>query len=179
MSFPLRVIRKVYSRPSCTMMSSPRLPMSSRVVVRAGDKAEVGRPAGSAPGGEGRVVAGESGKQTLLILSSRMDYKPECERFAILLTAPRCCPTMALWRKLTVYVCLCHGITERQVRECIEEGAQTLYDLQGQLGVATNCGSCAGHACEMLQEHRAGRALADPALHCPGTLMAAGTAAAV
>ena len=64
MSFPLRVIRKVYSRPSCTMMSSPRLPMSSRVVVRSGDKAEAGRPPGRASGGEGGIVAGESGKRT-------------------------------------------------------------------------------------------------------------------
>ena len=51
-----------------------------------------------------------------------------------------------------MYICLCHGITDRQIRSCIESGARTLCDLSGELGVATQCGSCAGAACEMLDE---------------------------
>lgn len=52
-----------------------------------------------------------------------------------------------------MYICLCHGITDKQIRTCVvEAGARTLCDLSGQLGVATQCGSCADSACEVLLE---------------------------
>ncbi|MGZ5093704.1 MAG: (2Fe-2S)-binding protein [Burkholderiales bacterium] len=51
-----------------------------------------------------------------------------------------------------MYICLCHGITESQIRGCIERGARSLCDLQGELGVATQCGSCAEQASQMLDE---------------------------
>ena len=66
---------------------------------------------------------------------------------------------MTVEEELPVYVCLCHGITENQVRACIEDGARSLCDLQGQLGVATNCGCCATQACDMLAAHCAARAV--------------------
>lgn len=51
-----------------------------------------------------------------------------------------------------MYVCVCHGITEKQIRNCVQAGARTLCDLRGQLGVATQCGSCESQACEVLDE---------------------------
>lgn len=51
-----------------------------------------------------------------------------------------------------MYICLCHGITENQIRSCVQAGARTLCDLRGQLGVATQCGSCESQACELLDE---------------------------
>jgi len=52
-----------------------------------------------------------------------------------------------------LYICLCHGITDKQIRACVvESGARTLCDLSGQLGVATQCGSCAESACDVLVE---------------------------
>jgi bacterioferritin-associated ferredoxin len=51
-----------------------------------------------------------------------------------------------------MYVCLCHGITEDQIRNCVLEGARTLCDLRGQLGVATQCGACESQACQVLHE---------------------------
>jgi bacterioferritin-associated ferredoxin len=52
-----------------------------------------------------------------------------------------------------LYICLCHGITDKQIRTCVvETGARTLCDLSGQLGVATQCGGCADSACEVLVE---------------------------
>lgn len=51
-----------------------------------------------------------------------------------------------------MYICLCHGITDKQIRQCVEAGARTLCDLSGQLGVATQCGGCADSACEVLVE---------------------------
>jgi len=49
-----------------------------------------------------------------------------------------------------MYVCICHAVTERQVRTCVDAGATTLSDLQFELGVATRCGSCAATAAEYL-----------------------------
>jgi bacterioferritin-associated ferredoxin len=51
-----------------------------------------------------------------------------------------------------VYICLCHGITDSQIRNCVRAGARTLGDLSGTLGVATQCGSCATSACEVLDQ---------------------------
>ena len=52
-----------------------------------------------------------------------------------------------------MYICLCHGITEKQIRACVRSGeARTLCELRGQLGVATQCGCCEGQASELLDE---------------------------
>jgi bacterioferritin-associated ferredoxin len=51
-----------------------------------------------------------------------------------------------------VYICLCHGITDTQIRSCVAEGARTLCDLSSELGVATQCGNCASSACEVMRE---------------------------
>jgi bacterioferritin-associated ferredoxin len=52
-----------------------------------------------------------------------------------------------------VYICICHGITDHQIRSCVDEGgARTLCDLRGQLGVATQCGSCESSAMQILDE---------------------------
>jgi bacterioferritin-associated ferredoxin len=56
------------------------------------------------------------------------------------------------WRRY-VYICICHGITDHQIRSCVKDGAaRTLCDLRGQLGVATQCGSCESSALQILQE---------------------------
>ena len=51
-----------------------------------------------------------------------------------------------------MYICICHGITDHQIRSCVKDGARTLCDLQGQLGVATQCGSCQTSALNILDE---------------------------
>ena len=51
-----------------------------------------------------------------------------------------------------LYICLCHGITDSQIRSCVEGGARSICDLRGQLGVATQCGSCESHAVELLDQ---------------------------
>ena len=42
-----------------------------------------------------------------------------------------------------MYVCLCNAITDRQIQDTVAAGANSLTDLQAQLGVATSCGCCA------------------------------------
>lgn len=42
-----------------------------------------------------------------------------------------------------MYICLCAGVTEKQIQEAIQKGeAKTMGDLQNQLNVAMNCGEC-------------------------------------
>jgi bacterioferritin-associated ferredoxin len=51
-----------------------------------------------------------------------------------------------------MYVCVCHAITEADVENCIAEGAKTLADLRGCLGIAGTCGHCATLAEQMLEQ---------------------------
>lgn len=54
-----------------------------------------------------------------------------------------------------MYVCLCNGVTDHQIRKSIHEGASSLHDLQNTLGVATQCGQCACLTQELLDQNRA------------------------
>ena len=53
-----------------------------------------------------------------------------------------------------MFVCICNGITERQVRTAIEQGAASVHDLRACLGVATSCGCCAKFAADLISETR-------------------------
>jgi len=49
-----------------------------------------------------------------------------------------------------MFICVCNAITERQVQAAVAQGASTISDLQGQLGVASCCGCCHDTALEYL-----------------------------
>lgn len=51
-----------------------------------------------------------------------------------------------------MYVCLCNGVTESQIRDAVSEGATSLLDLSSRLGVAMTCGRCADCARQVIQE---------------------------
>lgn len=51
-----------------------------------------------------------------------------------------------------MYVCLCNGITEGQIREAVDSGADSLLELRLRLGVASCCGRCADCAQQVLHE---------------------------
>lgn len=54
-----------------------------------------------------------------------------------------------------MYVCLCKGITDSQIRQAIEEGgASSIKDLRRSLGVATQCGKCSCFTKEMLRAYQ-------------------------
>ena len=57
-----------------------------------------------------------------------------------------------------MYICLCNGITDSQIRGAVCEGADSLGVLRICLGVASNCGRCAEFAQQVLQETLAGGA---------------------
>ena len=41
-----------------------------------------------------------------------------------------------------MYVCICNGVTERDIHQAIDEGAQSVRDLNKALQVGTCCGKC-------------------------------------
>ena len=52
-----------------------------------------------------------------------------------------------------MYVCLCHGVTDREIREAAENGVSSMRQLGKELGVGSQCGRCACMAREILREH--------------------------
>lgn len=55
-----------------------------------------------------------------------------------------------------MYVCICRGITDRQIRRAVEQGAASLAQLQRQLPVAACCGRCAPMARQIIREQAQG-----------------------
>lgn len=51
-----------------------------------------------------------------------------------------------------MYVCVCNGVTDKQIIRAAENGAMTLQDLSDELKVATCCGRCANCAKKVLHE---------------------------
>ncbi len=51
-----------------------------------------------------------------------------------------------------MYVCLCNGITENQIREAVTDGVRSLRELRAGLGVATCWGQCADCAQQVIHE---------------------------
>ena len=58
-----------------------------------------------------------------------------------------------------MYVCLCNGVTEQQIRDAICDGASTVCDLNARLGVASGCGCCRAFAAQVIDETLQVRAL--------------------
>ncbi|MGH8143568.1 MAG: (2Fe-2S)-binding protein [Steroidobacteraceae bacterium] len=52
-----------------------------------------------------------------------------------------------------MYVCICQGITDRQIRRAVDQGARTLGEVQMKLPVGGCCGRCEGSARELIREH--------------------------
>jgi len=51
-----------------------------------------------------------------------------------------------------MYVCLCHGITDRTIRKAAQSGEQSFAQLQLATGLATCCGACRDFAETVWQE---------------------------
>ena len=52
-----------------------------------------------------------------------------------------------------MYICLCHAISDRQIREVVDQGAASLFDVQMRLPVASCCGRCEDSAREVIETH--------------------------
>jgi bacterioferritin-associated ferredoxin len=60
-----------------------------------------------------------------------------------------------------MYVCLCKGVTDKQIRNAINEGACSMRDLRESLDVANQCGKC-GRDCKSLLSESALAGAASP-----------------
>ncbi len=54
-----------------------------------------------------------------------------------------------------MYVCICHGVTEKDLHKAAKQGARSLQDVKQMTGCATGCGSCADMALEVLRAQHA------------------------
>ena len=54
-----------------------------------------------------------------------------------------------------MYVCICHGVTDRAIREAAESGVRDVASLAVETGLGTGCGTCTGLAQQLLDaEHQ-------------------------
>jgi bacterioferritin-associated ferredoxin len=72
-----------------------------------------------------------------------------------------------------MFICICNGVTDRQIREAGASGATSLAALQSRLGVATQCGQCAESALAVLSEQAARPADNGASLFYPAALQPA------
>ena len=42
----------------------------------------------------------------------------------------------------SMYVCLCNGVTDKEIVQAVSDGANNLRSVQNTTGAATGCGSC-------------------------------------
>jgi bacterioferritin-associated ferredoxin len=52
-----------------------------------------------------------------------------------------------------MYVCVCHAVSDREIREAVDHGACSLFDVQCQLPVGSCCGRCEDTARQVVAEH--------------------------
>lgn len=51
-----------------------------------------------------------------------------------------------------MYVCVCHAVTDRQIREAVNCGAESLSDVQQHVPVGGCCGRCQDTAQQIIEE---------------------------
>jgi len=69
-----------------------------------------------------------------------------------------------------MYVCVCHAVTDKDIRKAVDRGARSLFDVQNELPIGSCCGRCEETAQSVVNEclssrrERALRLVAEPAL---------------
>lgn len=63
-----------------------------------------------------------------------------------------------------MYVCVCHGVTDRQIRETAEADCRSVAELTMRTGAGANCGSCLDMAARLIEETHAARIVPLPVL---------------
>lgn len=51
-----------------------------------------------------------------------------------------------------MYVCVCNGITDRDIRKAVDNGCTSMRQLSRELQVGRQCGRCASMAREILSD---------------------------
>ena len=63
-----------------------------------------------------------------------------------------------------MYVCICNGVTERDIRQAAEGGCRSLPELTMRTGCGATCGTCLETAAALLDEVRSTREVPLPML---------------
>lgn len=53
-----------------------------------------------------------------------------------------------------MYVCVCRGITDRDIRKAMMDGATSVDDIEQRLGAGTGCGGCRDYTRRLLEDSR-------------------------
>lgn len=51
-------------------------------------------------------------------------------------------------------VCHCHGVTDREIRASVQQGARTCADVADHCGASTGCGGCQSLVAEIVAGER-------------------------
>lgn len=54
-----------------------------------------------------------------------------------------------------MYVCLCRGITDQDIKDAMQNGAESIRDLREMLDLGTCCGRCVPEAKTIISEELA------------------------
>ena len=52
-----------------------------------------------------------------------------------------------------MYVCVCNAVTDKDVKQAIDDGANCMGHLQERLNIGRCCGSCSDTAGQILDKH--------------------------
>jgi bacterioferritin-associated ferredoxin len=57
-----------------------------------------------------------------------------------------------------MYVCVCNAVSDREIRDAVDQGARSLFEVQCQLPVGACCGRCEDVASKVVSEQLQTRA---------------------
>jgi bacterioferritin-associated ferredoxin len=58
-----------------------------------------------------------------------------------------------------VYVCVCNGVTDHEIRQAVAAGCGSMTELTMRTGCGASCGSCVDTAVGLLEEETAARTI--------------------
>ncbi len=50
-------------------------------------------------------------------------------------------------------VCICHNVSDKAIRQALEDGAGSMHEIRAQLGVGSCCGKCNAFAKTLVRAH--------------------------
>ncbi len=50
-------------------------------------------------------------------------------------------------------ICICKNVSDRQIREALDQGARTMRDINRELGVGSECGKCVCTTRQIIRTH--------------------------
>jgi bacterioferritin-associated ferredoxin len=66
-----------------------------------------------------------------------------------------------------MWVCLCKGVTDGQIRSAISAGALTPVEIGAHCRAGTGCGGCLPEVCRLLDDHLTSQAFYKTCGGCP------------